>query len=419
MLVCDGPHGLRKHIDSAIQAGFYEAVSTTCFPTSACMANSFDVALEEEVGDALGKDCQAEQIGILLGPGANLKRSPLCGRNFEYFSEDPYLSSHMADGYIRGLQQNGVGCCLKHFAANNQEYRRLNVSDVVDQRTLRELYLASFEYPIKHAKPWSIMCSYNRINGTYSSDNRWLLTDLLRKEWGYDGMVMSDWFAVNDRIAGIKAGLNLEMPGTDHDSNRQVELAVLEGKLTMEELDSVVLDTLKILARLPQWPEHATLPFESDHALARKAAAQSAVLLKNQDGVLPLWDNQKVAFIGAFAKTPRYQGRRQQPRQRPPRHQFLGSGPRPIRLSHLRLRLRSLQGRGRLSDPRRGGNRQARGHCGDLCGAAGTLRIRRLRPHSPKPSSLPEPADLPGSGSAAQHRGGAHGRQRYDPALAG
>lgn len=308
MLVCDGPHGLRKHIDSAIQAGFYEAVSTACFPPSACMANSFDVALEEEVGDALGKDCQAEQIGILLGPGANLKRSPLCGRNFEYFSEDPYLSSRMADGYIRGLQQNGVGCCLKHFAANNQEYRRLNVSDVVDERTLRELYLASFEYPIKHAKPWSIMCSYNRINGTYSSDNRWLLTDLLRKEWGYEGMVMSDWFAVNDRIAGIKAGLNLEMPGTDHDSNRQVELAVLEGKLSMEELDSVVLDTLKILARLPQWPENATLPWEKDHALARKAAAESAVLLKNQDGVLPLWDNQKVAFIGVFAKTPRFQG---------------------------------------------------------------------------------------------------------------
>lgn len=307
VMVSDGPHGLRKQAESADHLGINESIKAVCFPAACATACSFDRELLEEMGSALGTECQAENVSVLLGPAVNIKRSPLCGRNFEYFSEDPYLAGQMAKAHIQGVQKEGVGTSIKHFAANNQEYHRMSASSEVDERTLREIYLAAFETPIREAKPKTVMCSYNRINGVFASEDPWLLDEVLRKEWGYEGYVMSDWGAVNDRVPGLEAGLELEMPASGGDTDRQIVEAVKNGTLKEEVLDRAVERILNIIFDYTDHKKDAVFDMEKDHALAEKVEAESMVLLKN-DGVLPLKKGVRAAFIGAFAKTPRYQG---------------------------------------------------------------------------------------------------------------
>ena len=299
VMVSDGPHGLRKQAENTDHLGINESIKAVCFPTACATACSFDRDLLEEMGYALGKECQAENVSVLLGPAVNIKRSPLCGRNFEYFSEDPYLAGQMAKAHIQGVQKEGVGTSIKHFAANNQEYHRMSASSEVDERTLREIYLAAFETPIKEAKPKTVMCSYNQINGVFASEDPWLLDEVLRKEWGYEGYVMSDWGAVNERVPGLKAGLELEMPASGGETDRQIVEAVKNGTLKEEILDRAV--------DYVNHKKDEVFDMEKDHALAEKVETESMVLLKN-DGILPLKKGSRVAFIGAFAKNPRYQG---------------------------------------------------------------------------------------------------------------
>lgn len=306
IMVSDGPHGLRKMRDGAENPN--ESIKAVCFPTASALACSFDRELIGEMGKALGEQCQAENVAVILGPGCNIKRSPLCGRNFEYFSEDPYLASQIASAHIKGVQSKGVGTSLKHFAANNQEHRRMSVSAEIDERTLHEIYLAAFEPVVKEAKPWTVMCSYNKINGEYSSQNKWLLTDLLRDEWGYEGLVVSDWGAVDDRAKGVSAGLDLEMPGSMGKNDRAIVKAVEEGRLTVEELDRCVRRVLELIEKAETSRTEMSWDMERHHRLAKKIAENSAVLLKNDGGLLPLSPDRKIAFIGAFAETPRYQG---------------------------------------------------------------------------------------------------------------
>lgn len=306
IMVSDGPHGLRKMKTDAGDPN--DAIKAVCFPTASALACSFDRELLTEMGKALGEQCQAEGVSVILGPGCNIKRSPLCGRNFEYFSEDPYLASQMAIAHIKGVQSKGIGTSLKHFAANNQEHRRMSVSAEIDERTLREIYLAAFEPVIKEAKPWTVMCSYNKINGEYSSQNKQLLTDILRDEWGFEGLVVSDWGAVDDRAKGIAAGLDLEMPGSMGKNDRAIVKAVEDGRLTMEQLDTCVRRVLELVRKSLESRTETVWDMERHHKLARKIAANSAVLLRNEDGMLPLDKSQKIAFIGEFADKPRYQG---------------------------------------------------------------------------------------------------------------
>lgn len=309
-MMCDGPHGLRKQDGEADHLGINVSIKAVCFPSAAGLAASFDRELLASLGDALGEECRQENVAMLLGPGMNIKRSPLCGRNFEYFSEDPYLTGQLAASYIRALQAKGVAACPKHFAANNQETRRMSVSANMDERTLHEIYLSGFEDMVKEAHPKSIMCSYNRINGTFSSENKYLLTDVLRKQWGFHGFVVTDWGAGKDRVKGIQAGLDLEMPGGDkEDQVRQIVSAVENGTLSEGDLDAVVTRMLRFASESAEnrWP-HGSIDFEKDRALAAELAAQCAVLLKNEGDVLPLAKDGKVAFIGEFAKAPRYQG---------------------------------------------------------------------------------------------------------------
>ncbi len=306
IMVSDGPHGLRKMRDDAENPN--ESIKAVCFPTASALACSFDRELIGEMGKALGEQCQAEKVSVILGPGCNIKRSPLCGRNFEYFSEDPYLASQMAISHIKGVQSKGAGTSLKHFAANNQEHRRMSVSAEIDERTLHEIYLAAFEPVVKEAKPWTVMCSYNKINGEYSSQNKWLLTDILRDTWGYEGLVVSDWGAVDDRAKGISAGLDLEMPGSMGKNDKAIVKAVEEGRLSVEELDKCVRRVLELIEKSEASRTEMVWDKERHHELARKIAANSAVLLKNDGGLLPLSADKKIAFIGAFAETPRYQG---------------------------------------------------------------------------------------------------------------
>jgi len=309
IMVTDGPHGLRKQRADADHLGLFDSVPATCFPSAAGLACSWDRELIRSVGVALGEECQAENVAVLLGPGANIKRSPLCGRNFEYFSEDPYLSSEMAANHILGVQSQGVGTSLKHFAANNQEHRRMSVDAVVDERTLREIYLASFEGAVKQGQPWTVMCSYNRINGTYASENVTLLTDILKEEWGHEGFVVSDWGAVNERDAALAAGLELEMPASGGVGERKVVDAVRSGKLSEAALDRAVERLLRIIfLAVDHKKPDASYDRDAHHALARKVAAESMVLLKNEGGALPLRATAKVAVVGAFADKPRYQG---------------------------------------------------------------------------------------------------------------
>lgn len=308
VMVSDGPHGLRKQSDEADHLGINDSIQAVCFPTACATACSFDRELLEKLGTVLGMECQAQDVSVILGPAVNIKRSPLCGRNFEYFSEDPYLASEMAAAHIKGVQSRNIGTSLKHFAANNQEYRRMSCSSEVDERTLREIYLAAFETAVKEAKPDTIMCSYNRINGEFASENQKLLTDILRKEWGFEGYVMSDWGAVNDRIKGLEAGLDLEMPGNGGWTDRLIVEAVKSGKLKEEVLDTAVERILRVIFKYADHRTEGNFDLEAHHEAAEKMAEESIVLLKNED-ILPLKrEGNRIAFIGAFAETPRFQG---------------------------------------------------------------------------------------------------------------
>ena len=306
----DGPNGLRKQAGAADHLGLNPSVPATCFPTAATMANSWDPALGEEVGRALGEETAANRVNVLLGPGLNVKRSPLCGRSFEYFSEDPYLSGKMAAAYVRGIQENGIAACPKHFAVNSQELRRMASNSVLDERTLRELYLTAFEIVVKEAHPKSIMSAYNKVNDTYANENHHLLVDILRKEWGFDGAVVTDWGGSNDHVEGVKNGSTLEMPSPGLGGARKLLKAVAEGSLTEQEIDLRVDELLELVLSTTAALEKEPRSFDekAHHELAQRAAAESIVLLKNEGGILPLKHGKKVTLIGDFALTPRYQG---------------------------------------------------------------------------------------------------------------
>ncbi|WP_242212853.1 glycoside hydrolase family 3 C-terminal domain-containing protein [Bacillus cereus group sp. BfR-BA-01383] len=309
IMVTDGPHGLRKQAEGADHLGIYNSIPSTCFPSAVGLASTWNKDLINEVGVALGEECQAENVGVLLGPGANIKRSPLCGRNFEYFSEDPYLSSQMAVNHVKGVQSQGIGTSLKHFAANNQEHRRMSVDTIVDERTLREIYLASFEDVIKEAQPWTVMCAYNKVNGEYASENKYLLNDILKDEWGFEGFVVSDWGAVNERVASLANGLELEMPSSFGIGEKKIIEAINCGKLCVEKLDQAVERLLYIIFKAADNQlENAMYSKDEHHQLAREVASESMVMLKNEDSILPLKKEGTVAVIGGFAKQPRYQG---------------------------------------------------------------------------------------------------------------
>ena len=306
----DGPNGLRKQAGPADHLGLNPSEPATCFPTAATVANSWDPALGEEIGKALGEETASYSVNVILGPGLNTKRSPLCGRDFEYFSEDPYLSGKLAAGYVRGIQSVGVSACPKHFAANNQELRRMASNSVLDERTLRELYLTGFEIAVKEGRPKCIMTSYNRVNGTYANENHHLLQDILHGEWGYDGAVVTDWGGSNDHVEGVREGSTLEMPCPGFGSAKRLMQAVEEGRLPESAVDARVDELLELVFTTDAAVKAAPKLFDRDahHALARRAAAESVVLLKNEDDLLPLKPGQSVALIGDFAQTPRYQG---------------------------------------------------------------------------------------------------------------
>ena len=311
MTLSDGPHGIRKQAGEGDQLGLNPSLPATCFPTAATIANSWDPVLGEEIGRRLGEEAASQGVGVVLGPGLNVKRSPFCGRNFEYFSEDPYLAGKMAASYIRGIQTNGVSACPKHFAANSQELRRMASDSVMDERTLREIYLTGFEIAVKEGKAKSIMSSYNRINGTYANENEHLLQEILRDEWGFEGFVVSDWGGSNDHVEGVRAGSHLEMPTTGGDSDLELIDAVKSGRLSEELLDRRVDELLDVILSVTHAIEPLEgKPFDVDehHALAAKASEQSIVLLKNEEGILPLKKGTKVAIIGEFAQKARYQG---------------------------------------------------------------------------------------------------------------
>ncbi|CUH97046.1 Thermostable beta-glucosidase B [Propionispora sp. 2/2-37] len=309
IMMTDGPHGLRKQEGQADHLGINKSVPATCFPTASCLACSWDEELAEKVGVALGEECQAEGVAVLLGPGVNIKRSPLCGRNFEYFSEDPYLSAKMAAAHIKGVQSQGVGTSLKHFAVNNQEHRRMTVNADLDERALREIYLAGFEMAVREAQPWTVMSAYNKVNGEYCSENKRLLTDILREEWGFGGLVVSDWGAVNDIVAGIQAGLNLEMPSSNGLAEKRIVEAVQGGTLKESKLDESVEALLGIIFKaVDNQRKNTGYHLREHHELASCVARESMVLLKNQDHILPLAKQARIAVLGAFAKEARYQG---------------------------------------------------------------------------------------------------------------
>ena len=306
----DGPHGLRKQAGESDHLGLNPSVPATCFPTASAVANSWDAVLGEEIGAALGEEAAAQEVSVVLGPGLNMKRNPLCGRSFEYFSEDPYLAGKLAAGYIRGIQSKGVAACPKHFAVNSQETRRMASDSIVDERTLREIYLTGFEIAVKEGHPRSIMSSYNLVNGTYANENKHLLMEILRGEWGFDGAVITDWGGSNDHALGVKNGSTLEMPAPGGDSVRELLAAVESGKITESDIDARLSELLPLVFDTKAALDAAPREFDAaaHHALARRAAAESLVLLKNEGSLLPLAAGSKVAVIGDFAKNPRYQG---------------------------------------------------------------------------------------------------------------
>ena len=308
VMMCDGPNGLRKQLGEGDHLGINESIETVCYPTSSAMASSFDENLMERWGHLLGQECQAEHVGMLLGPGINMKRSPLCGRNFEYMSEDPYHAGKMAAAYVRGLQSEGVYACVKHFAANNQEHMRMSGSSHLDERTLHEIYFPAFEAAVKEGGAKSVMCAYNGINGTFCSENKMLLTDVLREKWGFDGFVVTDWGASKDRAKGLQAGVDLEMPGSTTGKAEPILEAIKDGSLSEETLDAAVRNLLQFVKfHLEQKQENGCFNRELAYKEATAFAKESAVLLKN-DHILPLNRQQKIAVIGPFAKKPRYQG---------------------------------------------------------------------------------------------------------------
>ena len=305
-----GPNGVRKQAGAADHLGLNPSVPATCFPTAATVACSWDPALGEQIGQAMGEEAAAQEVAVLLGPGLNTKRSPLCGRNFEYFSEDPYLSGKIAAAYVRGIQSEGISACPKHFAVNSQELRRMASDSVVDERTLRELYLTGFEIFVKEAHPKALMSSYNLINGIYANENAHLLQDILREEWGFDGAVVTDWGGSNDHALGVKNGSTLEMPAPGGDAVRELLAAVRSGKIAEADVDARLDELLTLVLDTHAAVERHSRSFDADahHALARRAAGESVVLLKNDDALLPLAEGTRVAVIGDFAETPRYQG---------------------------------------------------------------------------------------------------------------
>ncbi len=308
VMVSDGPHGLRKQDEKADHLGVNDSIKAVCMPAACATASSFDRDLMGRMGQAIGDSCQHEKLGVVLGPAVNIKRSPLCGRNFEYFSEDPYLAGEMSAAYINGVQSKNVGTSIKHFAANSQEHRRMSSSSNADERTLREIYFPAFEISVRKAQPWTVMCSYNRINGVYASENPWLLTDVLRGEWGFKGYVMSDWGAVSDRVAGVAAGLDLEMPSSGGINDRKIVAAVQSGELDEKIVDQACERILEINYRyLDNARPETPWDQEADHQLSARIAEECMVLLKN-DGILPLNKTDEVAFIGEFAAKPRFQG---------------------------------------------------------------------------------------------------------------
>lgn len=308
MMVSDGPYGLRKQEGKGDHVGINDSIKAVCFPTGVTVASSFDKELIYAMGEQLGESCQAEDVGIILGPAMNIKRSPLCGRNFEYFSEDPYFTGIMASQQIKGIQSKGVGTSIKHYLANSQEYRRMTSDSQIDERTLREIYLPAFEMAVKEAQPWTVMCSYNKINGTYASENYRFLTEVLRDEWGFEGFVMSDWGAVNDRVESIKAGMDLEMPYSFGANERKIIEAVKVGSLEEELLNKTVERILSTIDKyVTRRDPKAVFNLQEQHDQSREIATESMVLLKNEN-ILPINKKDSVAFIGGFAKKPRFQG---------------------------------------------------------------------------------------------------------------
>jgi len=311
IMVSDGPHGLRAQLEEADHVGIGGSAPATCFPTASALGSSWNPELFRAVGEALGREAKKLGVSVVLGPGINMKRSPLCGRNFEYISEDPWLAGELATAMVQGTQSQGIGTSLKHYAANNQEDDRLRVSAEVDDRTLREVYLPAFERVVKQSQPWTVMCAYNKINGTYCSEHYWLLTQVLREEWGFEGLVVSDWGAVHDRVAALRGGLDLEMPPNVGVSDAAIVAAVGDGSLYESILDDSVSRVLQLVDRSqPALAARGEFDFDEHHALARRAAHESAVLLKNAGNVLPLQpaSGSTVAVIGEFARTPRFQG---------------------------------------------------------------------------------------------------------------
>lgn len=312
IFLADGPHGIRKQAAAADHLGLNPSLPATCFPTAATVANSWNVELGEKIGSYLGKEAVAQKLHVLLGPGINMKRDPLCGRNFEYFSEDPHLAGKLAASYIKGIQAHGISACVKHFAANNQEERRMSIDTIVDERTLREIYLTAFEIAITEAKPMTVMSSYNKVNGTYTNENLHLMQEILRDEWGFDGVVVTDWGGSNDRVAGLIAGNELEMPTTAGETNAEIVRAVQSGAVAEEVLDQCVDRLLHLIftteKAFANQQQKANFNVNEHHAIAQQAAEESIVLLKNEQNVLPLKPESKVAVIGHFAKQPRYQG---------------------------------------------------------------------------------------------------------------
>ena len=309
MMVSDGPHGLRKQDQEADHLGVNDSIKAVCFPAGCGTAASFNRELITGMGEVLGEECQAEGVGVILGPAVNIKRSPLCGRNFEYYSEDPMVASEMAGALIKGVQSKNVGTSIKHFLANNQETRRMSSSSEVDERTLREIYLAAFEGAVSSQKPWTVMCSYKKINGTYAAEHKEALTDILRGEWGFDGFVVSDWRAGNNRVPDLEAGLDLEMPASGGINDEQIVDAVKEGRLEESVLDRAVERILNIVYRFQEnRNDSAVFDRDKDHEYAKKVAEETIVLLKNEDGLLPLSEKEEIAFIGKYARQPRFQG---------------------------------------------------------------------------------------------------------------
>ena len=308
IFLADGPHGIRKQAAASDHLGLNASIPATCFPTAATMANAWNEELGERMGELLGEEAAAQGVNVLLGPGLNIKRNPLCGRNFEYFSEDPYLAGKMAAAYVRGIQSKGVSACLKHFAANNQEERRMVIDSVVDERTLREIYLTGFEIAVEEGKPKAVMSSYNKLNGVHANENAHLMREILRGEWGYDGVVVTDWAGCNDRVEGVRVGNELEMPACKY-GNADIVKAVKEGRLSEAEVDECLDRLLALILETDKAVRESAKEFdeEAHHAFAEKCAEESIVLLKNENGVLPLKGATKICVIGDFAENPRYQ----------------------------------------------------------------------------------------------------------------